>query len=285
MVSIVCNIILLFWIPNFCFCFANYLQAIAETVTFQYFYQIHQKSFSQCFWFLQAQQACKTHQISLKQARLAKQQQQVEQARLAKQHQEKKIARIAKERAERFACKRCFVKFASNIKLHVHVREHHTKKLIALSTSFFSFTFSLTVVSPPVSPKSSRLLISIARLSPISPPISPQISISKLAQKIYMIVNDLFHIFVEKFKPINLFHRQNRFFYSFVNKTFKFCISIYLFVFLSVKSTKIENLTLYHDSAKRRFAYHVSFRFFFFGFFVTHYRCLPFLWSFHRLFC
>ena len=71
---------------------------------------------------------------------MTKQQQQIEQARLTKQRkQEKKNARIVKKRAERFVCKRYSIKFANNIKLHVHVRERHIKR--ATSNSFFLFIF------------------------------------------------------------------------------------------------------------------------------------------------
>ena len=33
----------------------------------------------------------------------------------------------------KYTCKRCSIKFSSNKKLHEHVREHYTKKLIVAS--------------------------------------------------------------------------------------------------------------------------------------------------------
>ena len=129
--------------------------------------------------------------------------------------------------------------------------------------------------------KFSRLFISIARLSPISSFIFSQAFV--LSKRIYMIVNNLFHMFAKKFKLINLSHRQNRFFFSLVIEICKFCNFIFLFI---VKSIKIEILTLYHDSTKRRLAhsFFASFRFstfaffvFFFGSSAAYYRFLSFL--------
>ena len=78
-------------------------------------------------------------------------QQQADAARITK----KKAARITKEKAARlivetFACKRCSVKFASNIKFHDHVRTKHTKKLVS-STSFTSFVSLFSSISSFVS--------------------------------------------------------------------------------------------------------------------------------------
>ena len=135
-------------------------------------------------------------------------------------------------------------------------------------SSFFLPIFFLTVISPFVTSilKLSRLPISIARLSPISPLTSSQIFILKFAKKIYIIVNDLYRKFAKKSRLINLFCHQNRFFFSFF---INICNFVFLFVFLFVKSTKIEFLTLYHDSAKCRFAhlFFASSRFFTFDFF------------------
>ena len=53
--------------------------------------------------------------------------------------------RITKKKAEIFSCKRCSVKFSSNIKLHEHVRTKHAKKSSAISATialFTSFIFS-----------------------------------------------------------------------------------------------------------------------------------------------
>ena len=146
----------------------------------QKLYKLHYEffDFRQCKWFFevaealrrqQAVQAIRAIQQELQQvqkARIVKEarQQQVDAARIAKE----KAARIAKEKAARliaeaFACRRCPAKFASNIKLHDHVRTKHTKK----SASFISLTspaplssFTSSIFSPVFSPTTSRKSIS-----------------------------------------------------------------------------------------------------------------------------
>ena len=56
---------------------------------------------------------------------LTRKKQQVKHARLAKEIEK---TRIKKKRAKVFVCKRCFVKFSNNIKLHQHVQNYHQKK-------------------------------------------------------------------------------------------------------------------------------------------------------------
>ena len=59
-------------------------------------------------------------------ARQLQQQQQTKKARIEKVRLTEK-ARITKKKIEAFACRRCFEKYFSNIKLHEHVRTKHTK--------------------------------------------------------------------------------------------------------------------------------------------------------------
>ena len=267
MAPVACNTILPPWTPNLCPCFAGYLQAIAEAATPQYLYQIHQKSLPQCPWFLQAQQACKAHQISLDQERLARQQQQVEQARLAKQRkQEEDKARLEAEekaRLERFACRRCPAKFASNTKLHTHIRDRHAKKPTALPSPPSLPTPSLAVASPPATstPKPSRLPRPIARLPPTPPPTPPQVSIPGPPKKPYMTVDDLYRMFAGRPKPIGLSHRQDRSLSPLSLGTCSPRSSTYLPASLPAKSTKTKVLASYHGPAKRRPAYHAPPRF------------------------
>ena len=77
------------------------------------------------------------HKWQIEQARMLEQQQEqeqieqerIEEARLEKKRQEvEEQARIEKIKAEVFVCRRCSVKFSSNIKLHEHIRDHHAKK-------------------------------------------------------------------------------------------------------------------------------------------------------------
>ena len=189
---------------------------------------------------------------------------------IERQQEENKARLKAKEKArlKRFAYKRCLIKFASNIKLYFYIRDLHIKKtkFIALFSPFFSLIFFLAIVLSFASSKFSRLFISIARLSLTSLFISSQIFISKLAKKFYIIVNDLYRMFAEKFELINLSYRQNQFFFSSFLNIYN---STFLFAFLfAINSTKIEILTLYYNSAKRRPArlFFASSRFFVFDF-------------------
>ena len=86
-------------------------------------------------------------QYELEQTKKIRQTKQVENVKLIKQQQQIEIARITKKKTTRlivetFACKRCFIKFANNIKLHNYIRDHHTKKHISF-VSFFSFIFAV----------------------------------------------------------------------------------------------------------------------------------------------
>ena len=68
-----------------------------------------------------------------------------------------KEAHLAEEAArEAFACRRCSAKFASNIKLHEHVRDHHTKS------------------APPTPPAPLALKLSLSAIQSIeTPPSTP----------------------------------------------------------------------------------------------------------------
>ena len=70
--------------------------------------------------------------------------------------------RITKEKAEIFSCKRCFVKFFSNIKLHEHVRTKHAKKFSAISITITLFisSFITSFISSIISSTTSRISIS-----------------------------------------------------------------------------------------------------------------------------
>ena len=79
--------------------------------------------------------------------RLTKQQQQIEQTRQRQLQQQIEKTRIIKAKIETFVCKRCFVKFFNNIKLHEHVRTKHAKKfsvITSLTSSASLFFISMT---------------------------------------------------------------------------------------------------------------------------------------------
>ncbi|KAG7009635.1 hypothetical protein G7Y79_00002g007500 [Physcia stellaris] len=67
---------------------------------------------------------------------------------------QQKEARLIKKRTEEYTCRRCKVKFDSNIKLHEHIRTRHAKK-----------PKSQSIVSPPTPPESVTS----------SPPTSPKL--------------------------------------------------------------------------------------------------------------
>ena len=84
-----------------------------------------------------------------------------QEARNARLEEEEKARIQAEEvaRLEAFACRRCPAKFASNTKLHEHVRDHHTKSASP---------------TPPASPKLSLSAITSIQIAPASPTPSPK---------------------------------------------------------------------------------------------------------------
>ena len=180
-------ILLSSWFFSLCDCFASELMIdIVVFKTSQRIYQIHRDHFLCCKWYLQVERVRDMHakqaqqqvrlvdwnqaiqqciQIilqSMKQIISQKQEQndeklRAEQARLIQQQIDEKVkeVRIEKKRqevekikAETFACRRCFVKFSSNIKLHEHIRDHHAKKskFAVSNSSTTSITSSQSVV-------------------------------------------------------------------------------------------------------------------------------------------
>ena len=74
---------------------------------------------------------------------LTRKKQQIKHARLAKKIEK---ARIKKKRTKVFVCKRWFVKFSNNIKLHQHVQNHHQKKFATKSLKYIFTSFSNELV-------------------------------------------------------------------------------------------------------------------------------------------
>ena len=360
---------------SFCHCFDN---CLIENIQSQRLYEIHakftQQCYRQCFWFLQAQQEVEQtrrnpEQHQAEQARLVKKRQEVEQVRfykayltrqeqwerdeqarmLKKQQQiDKKVeeARIAKKqekiRLTIFACRRCSVKFPSNIKFHQHICDHHTRKSKSAVSSppIFSFTFSHSAVflfdtsnrasifftfsqsiffsvDSSKSASQSKILFSTfstsitSLLSTSKQIISSKIlffsnsasefvskhskntficsltspfsssqkfavmrstSLCNLSSKFYLTINDLFRMFVEKFKSIDLQQHQNHQFSQRIFDISKrdFMQMRIISYFLLVKSTIFETFTSVHDSIKQStrtsFQRSFSFRFFFYSF-------------------
>ena len=84
-------------------------------------------------------------------------------ARLKAEEEAKEKARL-----EAFACKRCSAKFASNIKLHMHIQEHHAKKQSEAPKE--AFTSTSPPPSAPLAPKLSLSVIRSIETSSSSPP-------------------------------------------------------------------------------------------------------------------
>ena len=290
------------------------------------------------------------------------------QVRLIQQQIDQKVekARIEKKRLKTFACKRCFVKFSSNIKFHEHIRDHHAKKSKFVVSNFTSFTFSESIIFLFDSSKfaskilfisstSSQsiffsidnlkfalqskilfisffssfqsiifslnfiLLISIfssfftskrvisSKFSLFSNSASKFVSnrlkivsivfsitffyifrksvsmrstflfksiFKTSSQKFYLTIDDLFRMFVEKSKSINLQQHQNHQFFSRIFDISKrnFMQTRIIVYFLSIsKSTKFEIFTSMYDLIKQsiRTSFQRSFLFRFFSYFFS----------------
>ena len=162
------------------------------------------------------------------------------------------IARVEKKRLKVFACKRCFVKFFSNIKLHQHVHDHHQKKsttslamkfakfismFISSSSELVSFAISSKLVAIQNSSTSSTssiesTLFATSKTQIFWAAIASKFVSSKLSRlsrfvskflflfsststiKTYLTIDDLFVMFVEKFMSIDLIHCQKNLFSS-----------------------------------------------------------------------
>ena len=132
-----------------------------------------------------------------------------------------KKKRLKKKRLEVFVCKRCFIKFSSNIKLHEHIRNHHAKKsktfifftffvLFTLSTllTLFIFFVVLNMSSKIFSKKFSTSLLTSSftlLLTLFIILFAIRLAISK---KICLTMNNFFVMFVEKKKLLDLLHRS-----------------------------------------------------------------------------
>ena len=90
------------------------------------------------------------------------------------QQQKIEQTRIAKKQFEIFACKRCNAKFFNNIKFHIHVQNHHQKKIEKFANEFakttsiaifasiiFSFTSKTKFVTITISESTSKAMITM----------------------------------------------------------------------------------------------------------------------------
>ena len=195
---------------------------------------------------------------------ITKKKQHTKHVRLAKKIEK---TRIKKKRVKVFACKRCFVKFFNNIKLHQYVQNHYQKKLIfsafneivlfaMFSQKFSTSSFISLSISSKIAIKfilsilfifvehilfatlfatskilifwakiASKLMISL-KLSRLSRFVFKIQSTSTLLlfTRFYITMNNLFVMFVERSKLLNLSHRQKNSFFSYNKQFNKFVI-------------------------------------------------------------
>ena len=140
------------------------------------------------------------------------------------------------------------------------------------STSIFSSNFSSKISSKPSSTAIKISLLSSSAsefvskhsenttICPFTPPSTSQksarmqpTSLYNLSSKFYLTVDDLFRMFVEKSKSIDLQQHQNYQFFSRIFDISKrdFMQMRIIFYFLLVKTTKSEVFTSVHDSIKQ----------------------------------
>ena len=180
-----------------------------------------------------------------------------------------------------FACKRCFVRFSSNIKLHKHIRNHHAKSVVSSFTSsstsseliiflddiskfsqskILSFTLSISIFSSFFTSKflslsnfASEFVFKRSESASLTSSVSSSQKFASVRStslsKSYLIIDDLFKMFVEKLKRTKSFVIQQSLLSSDVSVVRQARIISY---FLSIsKSTKIEVFSSVHDSMKQ----------------------------------
>ena len=162
------SIFLLFFVDEYhqCHCYNNFIvQNIIVHVDSRKMYEFHQKhdKIKNCSFVVRQRQRIKQYQKCQQQIRFVvkRQQHQNRRQQIIKQ---KKIRLIkkqidAKTKTKTFACRRCFVKYVNNIKLHQHIRDHHAKsktfiafvtssfKSISITSSIKSFLFHFASIS------------------------------------------------------------------------------------------------------------------------------------------
>ena len=167
--------VIFFWSFLFCICLdAN----DSRTQNSRSLYHEHTNSnftnVSRCNWFTQAKRTqesyhLRKHELKIKNKLKKKMKQ------LTKQ---KKKARLIKKRVEKYTCKRCKIKFDSNIKFHEHIRIRHAKKSktvvsffaqnseskFASKQSMFSFFSSFQSIISSLS-TSSKLVVESSTIS------------------------------------------------------------------------------------------------------------------------
>ena len=150
-INMIINIIFLYlisWFFFFCCCFLNITNRV-ESMSFYQLYELHRKFSSQCFWFVQCKKALQQSTVQT----------------IQQQQQKKEICCLLVA----FECRRCFVNFANNTKLHQHIRNRYTKKSkififslksSAVFTTIFTSSFSYLCLINHVTRSTSAIIFS-----------------------------------------------------------------------------------------------------------------------------
>ena len=154
---------LISWSSSLCSCFPS-LPDMTASMPPQQLYDLHRRSSPKCLWFVQSNEA---------QRQSAVQTLQQQQHQQTIQHQQQQQTEEVFRPTEAFDCRRCPASFASNTKLHQHIRDHHAKKPKTSTPS----TSSPSAASPPwktitntihTPPRTPCLTNHVTR--PVSPP-------------------------------------------------------------------------------------------------------------------
>ena len=159
------------WFSSLCRCFSS-MPDIAESMSPHQLYELHRKSSLNCSWFVQSNEALQRQ--STVQALQQQQQQQAIQQQAIQQQQTEEAFRLTSEAftIPAFECRRCPASFASNTKLHQHIRDRHAKRPKTSTTpiSTSSATPPNTPIMRPLKMPSAAPLPSPPKPSAASPP-------------------------------------------------------------------------------------------------------------------
>ena len=189
------------WFSTLCRCFSS-MSDIVESMSLQRLYELHRKFSFKCSWFVQSNEAVQ------RQSTVQALQQQQHQQTI--QHQQQQQTEEAFRSTEAFDCRRCSASFASNTKLHQHIRDHHAKKSkisTVISTSISTSSPKFFVVSSSwkaitdiihISPRTSCLTNHVTRLIFTPKPFAVSTSILTSSSSYSCLIN---HVTRPTFTP------------------------------------------------------------------------------------
>ena len=128
-IDMIINISFISWFSTFCDCFFN-LSDMIVSMSSQQLYEFHRRFAFKCSWF-------QNNETVQRQSTMQTLQQQQQQHQQIIQHQQQQQIEKVFRSIVAFECRRCFVNFANNTKLHQHIRDHHAKKSKIFTFSLF----------------------------------------------------------------------------------------------------------------------------------------------------